>query len=220
MKVSNKKSIENNKIRVSAFIDGFNLYHAIDDLGRDDLKWVNLRKLVEIFTNSEHVIVNVFYFTAIAEWLNEPAKRHKAYIEALKLYGVTPILGSFKAKNRRCNSCPNTWVAHEEKKTDVNIAVSLLREAFHDRFDQAFVISRDSDFTPAFQAVKDLPKPRVIKLIAPPKYRHSKELGQIADKTSSIKVSHLELCRMPKEVKDPLSGLVVSTRPEKYDPPS
>ena len=42
MDVNYKKRNDNNMICVSAFIDGFNLYHAIDELGRDDLKGVTL----------------------------------------------------------------------------------------------------------------------------------------------------------------------------------
>ena len=205
-------------IRVSAFIDGFNLYHAIDKLGRNDLKWVDLRKLIEIFTGPEHKIIDVFYFTAVAEWLVEPANRHKAYISALTACGVTSVLGSFKSNEVSCMKCSNTWIKHKEKMTDVNIAVWLLREAYNNRFDQAFIISCDSDFTPAFQAVKDLPKPRAIKLIAPPEMYHSKDLGVYSDKTASIKIKHLELCRMPEKVKDPISNLVIATRPEKYNP--
>ena len=37
------------KIRVNAYVDGFNLYHAIDELGHNHLKWVNLRALCEQF---------------------------------------------------------------------------------------------------------------------------------------------------------------------------
>lgn len=205
-------------IRVSAFIDGFNLYHAIDELGRNDLKWVDLRRLVEIFTGPEHKIIDVFYFTAVAKWLIDPANRHKAYITALEHRGVTPVLGSFKSSEVSCRKCSNSWTAHEEKMTDVNIAVWLLREAYYNKFDQAFVISCDSDLTPAFQAVKELPKARAIKLIAPPNMYHSKHLGAYSDKTTRIQVSHLELCRMPEEVMDPKSGAVVATRPREYVP--
>ena len=70
-------------IRVTAFIDGFNLYHAIDKLGRDHLKWINLRRLMEIFIQPDtHVLTSVYLFTATPEWLVEPAKRHKAFIQA------------------------------------------------------------------------------------------------------------------------------------------
>lgn len=32
------------KERVAIFIDGFNLYHGLCELGQDHLKWVNLCK--------------------------------------------------------------------------------------------------------------------------------------------------------------------------------
>jgi hypothetical protein len=35
--------------RVSFYIDGFNLYHAIDELGDDRLKWLNLTSLCQSF---------------------------------------------------------------------------------------------------------------------------------------------------------------------------
>lgn len=36
-------------MRVAAFIDGFNFYHAIDDAGHHHFKWVNLRALCQQF---------------------------------------------------------------------------------------------------------------------------------------------------------------------------
>ena len=38
--------------RTIAFIDGFNLYHAIASLRRPELKWVNLKTLAAIFINT------------------------------------------------------------------------------------------------------------------------------------------------------------------------
>jgi hypothetical protein len=36
-------------MRVSAFIDGFNLYHALDSTGKHHLKWLDLRALCLAF---------------------------------------------------------------------------------------------------------------------------------------------------------------------------
>ena len=171
------------KIRVSAFIDGFNLYHAIGNLGRDDLKWVNFWKLMEIFTHPEtHVLTSVYLFTAIAEWLVEPAKRHKAFIAAQEAHGVIPVLGSFKLKYEGCNKCGHTWTGHEEKQTDVNMAIWLVQEAFNNRYDQAIIVTQDADLTPALRLVSELPKNRKIKVVSPPGLRHSKELSKYASK--------------------------------------
>jgi len=60
------------KKRVKCFVDGFNLYHAILDLGKNfnHLKWLNLHKLAEAFIKpTQEVLESVFYFTAYPTWL-------------------------------------------------------------------------------------------------------------------------------------------------------
>lgn len=207
------------KSRVACFIDGFNLYHAIDKLGKPHLKWVDLRTLMEQFIQPEHhEIVNIYYFSAIAEWLIEPASRHKIYISALNSVGVEPILGEFKKdKQHECKSCGNIWLGREEKQTDVNIAVSMIKEAFRNNYDEAFLVSRDSDYAPALKFIKEMKRKRKIKVIAPPSLRHSKELGQYASKLSTIKEIHLERSLFPEFVRDG-EGNIVATRPQEYAP--
>lgn len=111
--------------RVISFIDGFNLYHALDNLERPELKWLNLMTLCQMFLKSySEELVGVFYFSAYADHMPEPAqKRQKSYVRALELKGVKTILGHFKKKNRRCPDCHHRWIGHEEKETDVNIAL-------------------------------------------------------------------------------------------------
>ena len=36
-------------MRVTAFVDGFNLYHAIHDTGKDHFKWVDLWQVCSTF---------------------------------------------------------------------------------------------------------------------------------------------------------------------------
>ena len=51
--------------RVVGFIDGFNLYHALHELGNPHLKWVNLLQLVRAFAAQPYQrVVRVFYFSA------------------------------------------------------------------------------------------------------------------------------------------------------------
>lgn len=213
-----KQFFKKGKVRVVAYIDGFNLYHAIHNLRRDDLKWIDLRQLMECFIDPQNQeIVAIYYFSAIAEWLPEPAKRHKLFIDAQKLVGVTPILGSFKEKERSCKKCGASWKGHEEKQSDVNIAVWMVQEAFKDNYDEAFLVSQDSDIAPALRLIRELPKARRIKVIAPPRLRHSKELAQYAHKTPTIKMIHLERSRLPEYVRGE-AGQITITRPTKYMP--
>lgn len=60
------------------FIDGFNLYHAIDNnFKHGKYKWLDLRLLSEKFIAPEEKIKKIFYFTAYAKWDKVKIERHK-----------------------------------------------------------------------------------------------------------------------------------------------
>jgi uncharacterized LabA/DUF88 family protein len=206
-------------IRVAAFIDGFNLYHAIQDLKRPHFKWLDLRKVLLGFLDpTVHDLTAVYYFSAYATWLDGAHKRHQSYVKALAASGVTPVLGKFKEKDKGCNQCGAGWIAHEEKESDANIALGIVRGAYRDEYDEAFLICGDSDIAPSLRMVKaDFPNKK-IKVIAPPGRRHSKELSEIADKLARIKDVHLERCLLPETILDG-GGAVICVRPGSYAPP-
>jgi uncharacterized LabA/DUF88 family protein len=72
-------------------------------------------------------------------------ERHQIYVKALQSTGVNPITRQFKEKHIYCPECGLTHKGHEEKESDVNIAVHLISDAYEERFDHAFIVSRDSD---------------------------------------------------------------------------
>jgi uncharacterized LabA/DUF88 family protein len=205
--------------RVIVFVDGLNLYHAIANLKRQDLEWVDLKALSRQFLNSnlEH-LSDVFYFSAYAHHTSESAQKcQKAYVRALELTNVKPILGHFKEKDRRCPVCKHKWIGHEEKETDVNIALFLLNSAYQDLFDRALVITNDSDLAPAIQMTrKQFPRKR-ITTVAPPNYYHSNELIKVSSDKARIRIEHLEKSLLPPIVSD-ASRLISVSRPVEYAP--
>jgi uncharacterized LabA/DUF88 family protein len=203
--------------RVASFIDGFNLYHAINNLRRPELHWTDLRALSKVFlkTHSEE-LSQVFYFSAYAEHVSESKQKcQRAYIEALKLRNVRPVLGHFKTKNRKCPSCSHTWLGHEEKETDVNIALFLLNLAYQDAFDRALIVSNDSDLAPAIQMVRAQFPQKRITTVTPPQYYCSYELLQVSSDKTKIRVEHLERSLLPAVVTD-ASRLISIPRPPEY----
>ena len=204
--------------RVAAFIDGFNLYHAIDDLIQPHLKWVNLWALAEVFVRPRsQVLDDVYYFSAFATWLPERLQRHRALVRALASVGVTVVLGRFKEKDRRCPRCGHVWKSHEEKETDVNIAAAMLMEGANNTYDHAMLISQDSDLAPAVRLVTgELKKP--VTVVVPPHRRHSTELIEAATAKAKITLRHLDRCLFPQRVYD-AGGNLVATRPTDYGPP-
>lgn len=206
-------------IRTVAFVDGFNLYHAIRDLGREELKWVNLRAMLRDFAlPPRYDLTRVLYFTAHAKWLPGAWARHRQYVSALKASGVEVHLASFKKKQRGCNSCGQTWTGHEEKETDVNIGCHLLDLAYQGEFDRALLVSGDSDLTPAVRLVRARFPAKEIKIIGPPGRPAAGGLVKATGlPASKIKLVHVERSLLPARITDK-HGRVVATRPPEYDP--
>ena len=74
---------------------------------------------------------------------------------------------------------------HEEKETDVAIAIKLLEICFVDSCDSAVIMSGDTDLTPAIEKCKTLFKDKKI-LFAFPYARKNKQLATLAPESFSI----------------------------------
>ncbi|SEK08296.1 6-hydroxy-3-succinoylpyridine 3-monooxygenase HspA [Marinovum algicola] len=210
--------------RIFGYVDGFNVYHAIDDANRavrgarSHLKWLNLFSLLQEFTDpAVHSIDAVKFFTAYPTWNKEKTERHKNYTRALECAGVTIIEGQFKPKTCFCKNCRTNYKAREEKESDVNIAMHLINDAHLDRFDQAFLVTNDSDLLGPVRLLRNTFDDKQIKVIAPPFRRHSKELWAAADKRGQILEEHMERNLLPETANDG-SGRVLFRRPDDYRP--
>jgi uncharacterized LabA/DUF88 family protein len=208
--------------RAVAFVDGFNLYHAINSSFRvDQFKWINLWTLCEQYIRPPYQLADVLYFSALAHWLPEPKKRHLQFIKAQEHYGVRFIEGRFKNKERRCKRCKKSYWAHEEKETDVNIAIHLVNSAHHDEYDMALLVSGDTDLIPAVRMVKENYPAKLFRVLVPGGKGASAALIQAANLQYALYLEqrHLRSALMPKQIISG-GGSVVATRPPEYDPPS
>ena len=199
--------------RAIAYIDGFNLYHAIADLNRPDLKWGNLWSLSSSFLRAAQTLVAVNDYSAYATWRPGAEARHRQYTAALESVGVTLQISEFKERDRRCDQCGAQWVSHEEKETDVRMSIDIVTDALTDRFDLAIVVTADSDMKPAVARVRSMPDKKVL-LVAPPKrFAQARALQPNIAITPGRIAKHL----LPREVSN--GGQVVATRPPQYDQP-
>ena len=205
--------------RVISFIDGFNLYHAILTLNDPQLKWLDLRKLSQEFIHpTKEELAQVFYFSTIASHRNPTAQlRQKTYLRALELCGVKIVLGQFKQKNRDCPKCFARYAGHEEKETDVNIALALIDLAYQDAYDRAILITNDSDQAPSIRKVLGRFPNKKITILIPPYSRECNELIQVASNKAKITSERLRICLLPEIVSD-ASGHASVRRPKEYDP--
>jgi len=185
--------------KVIFFIDGFNLYHAIENPEYRKYKWLNFNKFSNYFINRFEKIEDIFYFTALTPWNMDKVKRHKIFIKAQESVGVKTVYGQFKRRSKKCRICQQIYDTYEEKQTDVNIAIYLFKLAIKNRYDKAFIVSGDSDLIPSILAIKESFPDKEIGVIIPIKKR-AFELKSVCDFHIKMKEKHLKEHQFPDEI--------------------
>ena len=215
------------KIRVVAYIDGFNLYFGLREAGLRRFYWLDVVALCRNLLKPDQDLVAVKYFTSrvsgahpadspTAAFLREESRRRQGvYLDALgSLPGLNVIEGKFLAKSKlKCFRCGSLIHTFEEKMTDVNIATHLLIDAHQNTFDTALLISADSDLVPPVKIVgNNFPGKRVVAAF-PPK-RWSNDLAQAATAKFQIGNAILARSQLPDVV--PLARGNRAVRPSQW----
>jgi|ERR1035437_2257323 uncharacterized LabA/DUF88 family protein len=167
--------------RVVVYIDGFNLYFGLKTKGWRQFYWLNLLDLSRHLLKPHQALVQVKYFTSRIRDDPPKERRQSTYIDALQTLPageVQIIFGKYQSEIRTCHSCGASYQSHNEKMTDVNIAVEMMADAFQNRFDTALLISADSDLTaPIATALRLFPSKRVAAAFPPA--RSSEDLKRV-----------------------------------------
>lgn len=134
--------------RVAIFIDGSNLYHALrSSFGRYDINFAEFtRKLC-----GSRQLFRTYYYNVLQDPLLRP-EGHREQQEFLDILRNTPYL------EVRLGSTKLSQGVAVEKGIDVMLATDLLHFAWNDFYDVAVLVSGDSDFAYALQAVKNIGK--------------------------------------------------------------
>jgi len=148
-------------------------------------------------------VEQVFYFSAYAHFLTpkDPGVivRHRTYVNALSATGVVTVMGRFKWKPRWCPTCKKENPGHEEKETDVAIAVKLIVLFVTDACEMAVLVSGDTDLLPAIRTARRLyPEKQV--WVAFPHGRYNAELAEAADNGMTIKRKKYDKFQLPNPV--------------------
>lgn len=173
------------KERIFAYIDGFNLYFGMKEAGFGNLKWLDLKKLVENLLNSNQELIEVKYFTSRVSNNPDKQKRQSTYIDAVLSSGVTILYGHYQSNSVSCKVCSSKWSSFSEKMTDVNIATNIIMDAYKDKYDTALLISGDSDLVPPIVAVHENFKQKRVFVAFPPK-RHNNSVSSVARGSMTI----------------------------------
>ncbi|MEY9459651.1 hypothetical protein ABH973_000064 [Bradyrhizobium ottawaense] len=158
------------------YIDGFNLYYRA--LKGTAHKWLDLEALSKASLPSTAQIIQINYYTARVSGRLDPSgpKDQNTYLRALgtnplikihygrfltaqKWSGMAPPVPSFRPTPVSKHIVPNPVVAWvwktEEKGSDVNLGAHLVRDAFLKAFDEAAVLTNDTDLCEPMRIVKE-----------------------------------------------------------------
>ena len=188
--------------RVIAYIDGYNFFHALNDLGWSRFLWLDYQNLCQRLLKFNQELVMTKYFTARTTGSHSKRIRQTTYIEALQTLNYFEVIeGRFQDEPEKCPKCGFEYTTPKEKKTDVSIGVNMIYDAFVNRFDIAMLLSADADLVPAIELIKskdEFQTKRVV--VALPPGRNSDELKSI---TSCFPIgrSHLAQSLLPNRIK-------------------
>lgn len=154
--------------RVIVYIDAFNLRISIEEAGLNQYKWVNIEKLVYSLLQPHQTLVEIKYFTSIITCNHKQKKRQLKYLNSLNESNIHIVYGNYKWESVPCSKCNSNFHFIKEKMTDVNIATSIIVDAFKGEFDTAILISGDTDLIPPINEVHRLFNHKRVLIAFPP----------------------------------------------------
>ena len=212
--------------RVIAYIDGYNLYYGL--LKGTHYKWLDLVALVQSFLRKDQVLVSVKYFTAqIKTYPFDPMAidRQKIYLQALTTQPLVKIINGFYSKNKtlapgvkeQCASCEVTTNGYvpviklEEKRSDVNLAIEALSDAYENAADSFFFVTGDSDQLGTIEMIRKRLGKRVC--VFNPQAAFSVKLKSVASYYQNIPRDQPAHCQLPDELPIGTHGRMIHRPP-------
>lgn len=140
------------KLRTIILIDGSNFYFKLKDLDLPNLVEFDFQALAKHLAERSNVIQATYYVGAIQTNGSKRSARmfanQRRLLAHLRTCNFTYYLGYLLKSNG----------IYKEKGVDVKIATDLLIGACQNKYDQAFLISSDSDLIPAIEGAQSLGK--------------------------------------------------------------
>lgn len=193
------------------YIDGFNLYFRA--LRGTRYKWLDLSRFAQmLFPDDE--INRVSYFTArIKARPNNPhqPQRQQVYLRALgTLSNVEIRFGTYRDRTKTrplAEPIPGmprfvTVLDSEEKGSDVNLATQLLVGGFERAYEQAVLVSNDSDLASPIRYIRDRMQLEVVVVNPDRNTATHRDLVEAASYTKRVRPRHLRLSQLPPVLRD------------------
>ena len=154
-------------MRTIVYVDGFNLYYGL--LRGKPWLWLDLEKLATMLLTDKYNILEVKFFTARIRndrFAVMSPHDQACYFDVLtanpRIRIIEGYYKMFRAKlpfaKEPCTSCDKVKYAvvwkTEEKKSDVNLAVEMVTDAYENRADAMVLISGNADHSAALSIAR------------------------------------------------------------------
>lgn len=200
--------------RTIVYVDGFNLYYCA--LKGTAHKWLNLEALCHAVLPAAANIAAINYYTAYVSGRIDPSAQHRQnrYLRALATLPLVRIHHSnfliskkwaglvqppqfrppYAVAPGAALNVAYVWKT-EEKGTDVALGAHLVRDAFTNSFDEAAVITNDTDLVEPIRIVTQEVK-LPVTLLTPVSKRPAQSLVSVSTHVRHIE-SYLGACQFP-----------------------
>jgi len=141
--------------RAVIYIDGRNTYHAFENREIDAVSF-NYRGWLERVVQKRDIVEIKYYGAKFPPEIDlEKHNRDDAFFQHLThKQQITVLEGRFRY-NRTDDGKPDfSNLGVQEKGVDVRLAVDLVVDAVFNRYDDAYIVSSDTDLIPAVQQAK------------------------------------------------------------------
>ena len=195
------------KERTNVYVDGFNFYFGIKSKKWRKYYWLDVVSFFEMFMKDNQELQNVFYFTAVPKDKGKKDRQDLFFSANKTNPKFILIFGKYIEKKVYFGG--KQYRTYEEKQTDVNIAVELIRNVVQDKCDTSIIVSGDSDLLPPLHLMRELSPLHKIICFFPPN-RRSTDLAHHSDETINLEryESRLRQSLLPDRVVLP-NGYVV-----------
>lgn len=131
--------------RVSIFIDGANFFGGVKSINEFYSEFnFDFEKYINRITKGKKLI-NVYYFIAPLKQQYNPKKysKQQKMFTRFKKFGWQVILCKRKKRNME-----GEQEKHIIKEDDIRLALTMLKDAYNNQYDTAYLFSGDGDFVP------------------------------------------------------------------------
>ncbi|MCR9194198.1 MAG: NYN domain-containing protein [Hyphomonas sp.] len=218
-------------MKTIAYVDGYNLYFRLLRKNREN-RWLNIESLIRNALDDGVDITKINYYTARVKGQidREAPGKQQRYLNALSSLPLIDVhFGRFSMHEKWAGLIqpprflPETEIPEpypdvvkvrraEEKGSDVNLATHLVRDAFKGAFEQAVVITNDTDLIePIRVVVEEVGLP--VGLLAPVE-QPARTLKAVASWFLHLKPGDAAKCQFPDQV--PFGRGKLALRPEDW----